>query len=167
MALIILQPTANQTPDAGQGGTIAVTGATNTGHGSTTASATGPGSTEAKSCRWSGIGTTSGGRVSVTLKISQTSSGILGGGGQNAFTVEYTVNGGANWSIALLRENFTASNSAPISVALSNTVDTTQVQVRDLLETDAPGGADSASVTATVSGIQVEVVTDAFVIMMT
>lgn len=161
--LVTRQPTANETPDSSQiVGDLAVTGASNTGHSSTTSSASGAGSTVDKTCRWSGFAAApAGNRVSVALKITHTSSGTLTGGtAANRFTLQYTVNGGTNWIDVVDRLNFTASQGpTTASITLLGTQDLTQVQVRDVISALSDNAGDSAGATATISGIQIEVVT--------
>lgn len=159
--------TSNTTPDPGQGG-LAVTGASNTGHSSTTASCV-DGATQRKSCKWTAFPSTGGQPISVTLKFDHTSSGsLVGAGATNAFGVDYSLNGGTNWTAAVFRENYTASQGpTTASVALPVSQDLTQVQVRDLLDTSTLTLGESASATATISNIKIEVlVGDSSVIAM-
>lgn len=152
------EPTSNQSPDATLGG-VAVTTPTNTGHASTVASASGPGA-QTKSCRWFSFQSASGQIKSITLKITHTSQGVLANAGGNTFTISYSLNGGSSWTNAVNRVNFTTSEGpTTFSVALSAGQDISQIQVRDLLDANAPGAGDSASVTATVSDIKLEIVT--------
>lgn len=159
MALFVLQPNSNQSPDATLGG-LAVTTPTNTGHASTTASCSGAGGVQTKSCRWFSLSNIYGQRVSVTLKITHTTDGALTGvGAFNAFQMDYSVNGGTNWTSAVTREGYTgAQGPTTFSVALGLSQDVSQVQVRDQLTVTTESGGESASATATVSNIQVEVV---------
>lgn len=183
MSLIVRQPTSNQTPDATLGG-LAVTGVTNTGHGSTVTQSSannGGGDSDEKSARWFGLADVGGLRTSVRLKLTWQATGNAaatddGAGGSangsSSFSIEYSLNGGAGWisivSDSALAEapgtpadSFTNNNSADI--ALSNTQDVSQVQVRADYITSANssglGNAGSADVTVVVSGIQVEVAT--------
>jgi len=156
MALIIRQPTANQSPDATLGGT-AVTTPTNTGHASTVTSVSGADNAE-KSARWFSFQAVSGTKTAITLKIDHTSSGSLSGGGSNQFILDYSTNGGGAWTNAVTRTNFTAPEGpTTFSVALSAAQDISQVQVRaDYLVGGAEVG-DSASITATIANIKLEV----------
>jgi hypothetical protein len=97
----------------------------------------------------------------VTLKVDHTSSGtLLGGGANNAFTLEYSLNGGGAWIGAVSRTHFTASQGpTTFSVALSVGQDLTQVRVRDLISTSTVSGGESASCTVTIANILIEVVT--------
>lgn len=161
MAIITLQPGANQTPDATLGG-LAMTTPTNTGHASSTASCSDAGASQTKSMRWFTIpAAISGQRISVTLKVTHTSSGALtGAGASNLFRVSYSVNGGSSWTDAVNRESFTSSQGPTVlSVTLSIAQDTSQVQVRDVLIVATNDNGESASATATISGVQVEVLT--------
>lgn len=164
MAVQNLIPTSNQTPDAGQPGTAGVSSPSNTGHASTSASAVFvlvP-ATDSRSCRWSGFPAEPGGQIiSKTLKITHTSSGGLSGGTPgNAFTLEYSLNGGGSWLTAVSRTNFTASQGPTVfSVALGVGQDLTQVQVRDFISASASLEGDSADATVTISDISIEVTT--------
>ena len=163
MALVIRPTTSRTTPDPGQGG-LAVTGPANTGHASTTSSAAGDGIgvSEEKSCIWSGIAAApSGTKVSVTLKITHTSNGTISGGtATNQFQLEYSLNGGGAWSSAVSRINMTTSAGPTVfSVALPLGQDLTQVRVRDFIQATALTIGHSATAIATISDIQVEVVT--------
>lgn len=156
--LITINPTANQTPDVGQGGS-AVTGNTNTGHGSTVTSASN-GSAQTKTCRWFTFPTVGGTITAITLKVDHTSSGTLSGASNNAFTLQYSLNNGGAWTTAVSRGNFTASQGpTTFSVGLSVGQDISQVQVRDFMSADSTGPGDSASVTATIANVKLEVTT--------
>jgi hypothetical protein len=105
----------------------------------------------------------------VTLKVDHTSSGGLTGiGANNAFTLEYSINGGGAWTGAVSRTHFTAAQGpTTFSVALSTSQDLTQVRVRDLISTSTVSNGESASCTATIANIKIEVVTiDAAVVVM-
>lgn len=166
MALVIKNPTANESPDAGQGGQ-SVDLPTNTGHGNSIASASN-GSSQQKSCRWSGFQAVSGQIKSVTLKVTHGSDGSLSGAGAaNLFRIEYSLNNGVNWLSAVLRSDFTTVAGDTFAVALSTTQDLSQVQVRDFLESSTVDPGTSATAGADVSDIKIEVVTvDAQVIVM-
>lgn len=185
MPLVIKNPTNNQTPDATLGG-LAVTGITNTGHGSTATASSAVSSasdSDEKSARWFDFQNVGGQRISVRLKLSWTTDGSanasddgLGGSGDGSaqFIIEYSLNGGSTWntvpgatSIAFLAsppgggpDTFDNDNSADI--ALPNSQDLSQVQVRVDYLTSAnanggPGNSGSGSVTATISDIRIEV----------
>lgn len=157
MVLLISQPTNNQTPDATLGG-LAVTSPTNTGHASTGTSASG-GASQNKSCRWFAFQSVLGQKTAITLKIDHTSSGTLvGAGASNAFTLSYSLNGGGSWTNAVVRTNFTsAQGPTTFSVALSVGQDISQVQVRTFYQTSTASELETASVTAAISNIKLEV----------
>jgi hypothetical protein len=151
-------PTANETPDSGQGG-LAVTGNINTGHGSTTASRVGAGN-QSKTCRWSGFAAGPGGNiVSVLLKFDWSENGSVANGGSNQFRVQYSTNGGGAWTNVFDHLNVTSSTTSSSQVTLSNTQNLTQVQVRDILAASGGDVGDSGSVTASVSNIRIEITT--------
>jgi len=158
MAVITtLIPTANQTPDATLGG-LAVTGASNTGHSSTSAVASN-GAFQAKSCRWHTFQSVSGQIRAITLKFDHTSTGsLIGGGSFNQFEVDYTLNGGGAWTTAVLREAYTfAQGPTTASIPLSATQDISQVQVRDLIVASTTDLGENAAATATMANIKLEV----------
>jgi hypothetical protein len=156
MPTTILQPTANTTPN---GSGSAVTSPSNTGHGSTfTSDPIGPGNA-VKTCRWSGFA--SAGAIVTSMRL-QFSWGITAGSvtdGGNSFAVEYSLNGGSNWISAVSRADVTDPDSGSVDIALPTSQDATQVQVRDNLTATAAGAP--ATITASVSGIQLEVITQA------
>lgn len=159
MPQLIVNPTSNQTPDAGQGGS-AVTGNINTGHGSTVVTSTSGGGAQTKTCRWSAFQAVSGVITAITLKIDHSSQGTLvGPQPTNSFTLAYSLNGGANWTTAVTRSNFTALQDATFSVALSPTQDISQVQVRDFMQANTVDPGDDSSATVSISNIKLEVTT--------
>lgn len=158
-ALTTRSSTANETPDSGQGGTSAVTGNTNTGHGSTTSSVVDVNS-QNKTCRWSGFAAAPYGHiVSVTLKVDYTSDGSFTATGLNAFVLDYSLNNGSNWTNGVNRTQFNSPTTTTFSVTLPNNQNLTQVQVRDSIQADGQNPGDTAASTATVSNIRIEVVT--------
>jgi hypothetical protein len=162
MSVVTRQPTANQTPDPGQGG-LAVTGAINTGHSNTTAGAFN-GDSQTKSCKWTGFQSVAGQITSVVLKVDWSESGSTQGGGR-IFRLDYSVNGGANWTNIFTHSPLSVL-SGSAQVTLSNGQDLTQVQVRDLLQADSVLEA-AESVTGSISSIRLEVTTaEAQVIVM-
>lgn len=160
MALTTVQPSSNTTPDPGQGGG-AVTGATNTGHASTTTTQVGSG-TASKTCLWTGFSAAPSGTItSVTLKVDWQQNGSLSDGGvatSNRLAIGYSINGGGAWSTLRDVTQIQSSTSGTSSVSLSTSQDLTAVRVRDSLEAASDVG-ESASITVTISGIQIEVVT--------
>jgi hypothetical protein len=156
MATITSNPTSNTTPD--QGGTLAVSGISNTGHSSTVAaaSASAPGGfgsdsdSQSKSARWSAFQSVSGLIREIRLKLEWTASGEAsandGGGGGIAsascnFSIEYTLNGGSSW-IPIVSDgavaggggsdSFTNNNSASILLSVGQNI--SQIQVRDFMD---------------------------------
>ena len=159
MGFRTINPTANTTPDPGQGG-LSVTGATNTGHASTTALAIGATSTT-RSCIWSGFPSAVGQISAVNLKVDFIQDGTLSDGGiatSNGFRIQYSLNGGGAWISLRDVTQITSLSNGTDTVALSVNQDLTQVQVRGRLVANSIAG-QSASLTATVSGIRLEVST--------
>lgn len=161
MSIATKNPTAFQSPDPGQGGD-AVSTPSNTGHASTTSTGTGSGvNSEQKTCAWSGFQNVGGQIKSVTLKFEHTSSGTLNGANAvNNFTVEYHLSGGGvmGWVTAVQRLSFTAAQGpVTFSVPLDITQDLTQVRVRDSILATATLPGQSATCTATVSNVRIEV----------
>lgn len=166
-ATLTRNPTSNTTPDPGQGGS-AVSSATNTGHGSTTPSCGGESCTDNRTCIWTSFQSVSGQIISITLKIDHSSTGALSGvTAANSFTLSYSLNGGGAWTDAVARTNFTTLSTATFSVALSANQDLTQVKVRDTIVASTNAVGHTASATASVSNILLEVLTqDGTVIVM-
>jgi hypothetical protein len=160
MPLYTYNPTANETPDATLGG-VAVTSPTNTGHASTSASASGAGAAQTKSCRWFTFPAFTGQVKTMTLKITHSSDGsVIGPTAGNLLFIDYSLNNGSSWVNAVSRSGFTgAQGPTTFSVALSATQNTTQVQVRDDLFAESDDVGDSAEATATVSDIKLEIET--------
>lgn len=161
MALVTKNPSANENPDSGQAGAVAVTTPSNTGHSATTASASGA-TEQTKACRWSGFSSAAGTISSVTLKVGWQQNGNLSDGGvstSNQFTIEYSLNNGSSWNTLRDSTQIQAITSGTAQVSLLTNQDLTQVQVRDTLFAAGVIG-ESASVTATVSAIRIEVEVD-------
>ncbi len=158
----VVNPTANQTPDSGQGGTLAVTGISNTGHGSTTTSTSvnpppnsNQSDSQARSARWSSF--QSGGPfASLTLKFDWTANGNVqadtvfasSASAGITFVIQFSINGGSSWTtkVAKSRSAFVWSNgsgsdsineSGSEEVVLSPSQDISQVQVRDRMDANA------------------------------
>lgn len=136
-----------------------MTGAVNTGHGSTTASASN-GATQDKTCLWTTFPTSIGQVLTINLKADFSESGSLtGGGATNAFIIEYSLNGGSSWNTLRAAFNITSSSSGTATQSLSASQDISQIRVRDLLEGSTTDVGESASVTASVSLIRLEITT--------
>lgn len=161
MPLFTYNPTANTTPDPGQGGSLAVTSPTNTGHASSSSVSSDLADADSLSCRWSAFLAPTGPISTVTLKADHTSSGALSGiGANNSFTLDYSTNNGSSWTNAVSRTHFTASQGpTTVSVSLSATQDLTQVRVRDTIATSTVSNGESATCTVTIANIKIEVVT--------
>lgn len=161
MSITTKTPTSNTTPDPAQGG-LAVTTPSNTGHASSSVSASGDdvGAQEKKTCIWSGFAQVSGGtRTLVQLKVTHTSNGSrVGVTGTNQFNLEYSLNGGGAWNTIVSRNNMTSSQGPTVAtVTLPTSQDLSQVQVRDLIQADALSVGHSATASATISDIKIEV----------
>jgi len=159
MFVINLLPTANQSPDPGQGGD-AVNTPTNTGHADTTAVGDGDGVTsETFTCKWSSFQSLPGGQIlSIKLKIEHSSNGVRNGvSTANSFILSYSLDGGSNWTNAVARSNFTGLQSGTFSVDLSLGQNISQVQVRDQITATAVVSGQSANASATISNIRLEV----------
>jgi hypothetical protein len=165
-----LLPTANTTPD--QGGTLAVSGAINTGHGSTTTSAAATdiesqapeNNSQAKSARWSSFQAAPGGLLGLKLKFDWSAIGSanvdisVGGSGSASasFVVQYSLDGDSNW-ITMVNRSVSASRSGSgtdsdsddsggvqsVEVVLSPAQNVALVQVRDRFDASASANAPS------------------------
>ena len=153
MSLTTRQPTANESPDTTQGGgAVAVNSPSNTGHGSTTVAV----GTPIATCRWSGFAAVAGSKTSVRLKANWTRNGTVPGGTSNAFTFEYSLNGGSSWATAFQFLNVSGPASGSLDIALTPTPqDITQIQVRDNLTEIGI----TANLTGSISDITLEVTT--------
>lgn len=179
MPTTTVQPTANTTPD--QGATSAVTSPSNTGHGETVAAASATGlapsgsdsASQSLSCRWSSFQSVSGQLKSVHLKFTWSATSLLtvlpasdGSADASAsFAIQYTLNGGSSWT-DVTNQAGTFSTGASENITLSLPQDISQIQVRNLMSAAASATAGtvdnstaSSSVTATISGIQLEIET--------
>lgn len=158
MPIYTYNSTSNTTPDAGQGGN-AVTGNTNTGHGSTVTSVTS--GTATKSCIWTTFTAIGGQILSMTLKFDWTEDGALNvgtGSANNEFRVQYSVNGGGAWISVFTHSDVISPTSSSSSVSITLPQDITQVQVRDRMTATATVDiSDSASITTSISNIRLEV----------
>jgi len=185
MPVRTLIPTSNTTPD--QGGTLAVTGNSNTGHASTNAAAnvtalapSGANSADqAKSCRWSSFQSPPVGEqiASIRLKFTWAAQSTIvetpaadGSADANAtFVIEYSLNNGSSWT-AVTSQSGVFNTGASENIALTASQNISQVQVRDRMDTEADAVAGTvdnsvaqASVTAEISSIQLELTT-AFIV---
>lgn len=158
MPITTRQPTANETPDSGQGGS-AVTGNINTGHGSTTSAASN-GTSQLKTCRWSGFQPVSGIVTGIVLKAGWSENGSLSGvGASNLFRAQYSVNGGANWTDLFSHAGVTAVANGTAQATIPANTAIGQIQVRDNLSAVTVNPGETADVIGTVSDIRLEVTT--------
>lgn len=160
MALIIRQPTTNQSPDPGQGG-LAVSTPINTGHALSSCLDTVPASPVVKTCIWAGFDAASP-IAAIQLKFDwayQNAVSDAGGDGNiNQFIVEYSVNSGGAWSSALSRTNVNGSSSSSVNQNIPTQQDITTIQVRDKITATA-GSTQTGRIDASISNIQLEVTT--------
>src|SRR5262245_12702985 len=130
MASYTYNPTSNTTPDPGAPGSLAVSGASNTGHTNTTCTASGGTNSQSKSCRWTAFPAKAGEIKSITLKVDWSRSGTTSDrfiDTSNRFVIDYSLNNGSSFSNLRDDNDFTSSNNGTDSVALSVTQDLTQV----------------------------------------
>jgi hypothetical protein len=139
-----------------------VTGNINTGHASTTATQASAG-TQTKSCIWTGFPSVGGQIVSITLRFDWSEDGtvVVGtGSASNNFRVQYSVNGGGAFTTIFQHADVVAPATSSSSVSMTPPQDLTLIQVRDRLQATATADlSDSASITASISNIRLEVVT--------
>lgn len=170
----VFQPGARTTPD--QGGTLAVSGDSNTGYTSTTTSCsstdTGPSApdsdSQAKSIKWTSFAAAPFAPVSLKLKFSWTASGDVSvvqdtagsGTASITFVVEYSVNNGSSWttkvsqskSVSGANVSDTLSAGQAEEVVLSVSQDTSVVQIRARADASTTATAPaSGSVTSSAS----------------
>jgi hypothetical protein len=156
-----LQPTSNTSPDPGQGG-ASVNSPSNTGHSSTTSSATGDASVTTRSCIWTGFAAIAVRPSKITLKVQYARNGTLEDPAfvSNTFAIQYSLDGGSVWNDLVSDSDFDFLVSTTAELDFPLTQDTSLVQLRDLIQ--AFGGEDpptplTASATATVSNIRLEI----------
>ena len=151
-------PTANQTPDATLGGS-AVTTPTNLGYANTSLTAV---DGENFSASWRGFSfpAIGGPPQSVTLKVDWSHFGSLTGAGSknNSHKIEYSVNGGGAWTTLLNNVGITSSSNGTATATLTLPLDATQLQVRSSLSVTTSVAGTTASVTANISQVRIEVV---------
>jgi hypothetical protein len=146
-----LNPTSFTTADPGQGG-LAVTGATNTGHATTSADAAAGGGSQTKTCIWTAFQTVGGVVSSLKLKVNWAEDGDVSAG-TNSFRLQYSLNGGSNWTTAFDHIDVEDPDSGEFSVTLSAAQNISQVQVRDRIIAQT----DNATIVGTISNIRLEV----------
>jgi hypothetical protein len=137
MADATLQFTTFTTPD--QGGTVAVTSPSNTGHAASFA--------DLRSCRWHALAAFDGSPRAITLKFDY-SWQFVGGMVNSELFIEYTTDGGSSWIAAVHLVNANDTTGSP-SVSLP-IVQADKIQLRDWSIT-------FGSHTIQVSNIRVEV----------
>jgi hypothetical protein len=180
-SVVIVNANANQSPDSREPGDLAVIMPSNTGHATTTASASSFGTTtQAKSCRWSAFQPVSVQVTKITLKVDWSISGYVSTNapdfGDNAsayalFHINYSTDNGLTFngmskgeasSVFSGGEYKPISDSGSFSVALPASTPINQIVVSDRLytETSASGaGSAWAEMTATISNVRLEVET--------
>jgi RHS repeat-associated protein len=166
--VVTLNPSANQSPDPGQVGTLAVTDISNSGHGSTLTvvnafdiqSQPPKNNTQQRSAIWSSFQTGPAGVVSLKLKFDWTASGNVNasvevGGSASAridFGISYSLDGGSSWTNALSRfrqvsqsgegsQGDGISEGGSVEVILSPSQNISLVQVRDFMKANATANA--------------------------
>ena len=185
--VVSVNPTANQSPDPGQGG-LAVNIPTNMGHDITTSSAsrgTKGFSSQTKTCLWSSFSGVSGIKTRVTLKFDWTliasvnvsvfEESFASATADYDFRIEYSLDNGSTWigrvgvndSISMDSpgsdgRSINTSGSESIDLPNPGGIDITQIRVRDRIYASAnlansPDGSASGLAKASVSLIRLEV----------
>jgi RHS repeat-associated protein len=167
--VVTLNPSVNQSPDPGQGGTLAVTDILNAGHGNTPTgvsasdfqSQPSKNITQTRSARWSSFQSApSGVIIGLKLKFNWAASGNVDasvevGGSASAridFDIYYSIDGGSSWTNALSRFRVASqsgegsngdsiSDGGSVEVVLSPSQDISLVQVRDFMKANAVANA--------------------------
>jgi RHS repeat-associated protein len=166
--VVTLYPSANQSPDPGQVGTLAVTDISNAGHGSTLTGVSAfdiqtqpaKNNTQQRSARWSSFQTGPAGVVSLKLKFDWTTSGNVNASvevGGSAYAridsgISYSLDGGSSWTNALSRfrqvsqsgegiQGDGISEGGSVEVILSPSQNISLVQVRDFMKANAAANA--------------------------
>lgn len=185
---VVIQAQDNETPDSTQAGSEAVSGNSDTGHGATTsdeAIGSEESASETRACRWFTFAGQTPSAINLTFNWSISGSIELTGAaadttvGNASFRVEYSADGGSNWTVALTR-SFTRNTSGTTTISDSGSenvslpvVNLSQIQVRDRILASASSTGDptvsaTSSITATVDTLQlsVELFTPPPVVMM-
>jgi hypothetical protein len=178
MPISTIQATVNATPDPSLGSDGAVTTPTNTGYASSNVTDSGAGAAQNKSIRWSAYPSISNPTKAV-LKFDWniTAGGAntdisLGGtaAADASFISLLSVDGGASFPTTVLTRSCSISGNDSASLVESGSVSfdispvpaTDQVQIRNRMHANATqtgAGVASASVTATISNVALEVTT--------
>jgi RHS repeat-associated protein len=167
-----VNPSASQTPDSGQSGTLDVNGISNVGHGSTLTSASAmdiesnpPGNiTQTRSSRWSSFQSPGIMILGLKLKFDWSTSGNVNAfvdtsGGASArieFNVDYSLDGGASWTNVVARSKQVSQSGSggksaglpdggSVEVVLSPSQNISLVQVRDFMKANAVASAPNVS----------------------
>lgn len=187
METLTLNPQSNTTPDPALGG-LAVTGNTNTGHGTTQSIISvscGPDpdsvfDQQNKNCMWSNFQPTS--NVStINLKadwqitnynVSENSPQDSIATGSIIFILEYSINNGSSYTDALnftdtTPPNHSGSNSGSINVSIPASTPVSQIRLRSRINASASasggielGASAGSNVSANVSNIRLELVVE-------
>jgi len=178
MSVFTVQAVTLQSPDPNFGTDGAVTTQTAGGHAASQVIDTGPGAPQNKSARWSAyalVGLVKKFTVKFDWAINPggVDTDITLGGTANAdasFDVTLSVDGGATFPTSLLSRSASISGNNDVSLIESGSVSFDissipaigQIQIRDRLHANATttgGGSATASVTATISNLRLEVAT--------
>jgi RHS repeat-associated protein len=185
--VVSVNPTANQSPDPGQGG-VGVSVPINTGHDPTTSSASRNRrgfSSQTKTCLWSSFSGVSGTKTRVTLKFdwnltASVNVSVFEGSFASAiadyeFRIEYSLDNGSTWirrvgvndSISMDSpgsdgRSITPFGSESIDLPNPGAIDITQIRVRDYISASAnlmndDDGSATGFAKASVSFIRLEV----------
>ncbi len=157
----IVSPNAYQTPDSTQGFAVAVNTPSNIGHAQTSLAVSELGVNQTSTCRWFNFSSVSGTIVSIKLKIDHDTDGFLNGiGSVNSFSLQYSLDGGSSWTVALARSQFSERQIGTLSIDLPTTQNISLVQVRDYIQAGTILFNSSAYASATIGNIRLEVETD-------
>jgi RHS repeat-associated protein len=162
-SVVTVYPSAYQTPDPNDWGSDAVSSPSNTGHGDTSVSAFGTHNGisfyDFRSCKWWGF--QFGGQAqSIILKVDWSESGFAYGSGDNDFRLEFSLDGGANWTVAFDHYYIKSSNSGTFQISLSPSQNVSQILVRDHVGAIGDEDNQGAYLTASISNIRLEIETD-------
>src|SRR5262249_8860929 len=114
-----------------------------------------------QSCIWQGFQFGSQ-ALSITLKVDWSEKGFLYGNGFNEFMLEYSLDGGANWSIAF--DHYQLGNDqinfGTFQITLPPSENVSQGRVRHYVVVDGKESPHGAELTASIANTRLEVEMD-------
>ena len=159
MGVLNIIATTTETPAPGVFGSGTVTNPTGSGHDNSSVGTSVGNPDVGMSCEFRGY---PGSPTLLTriIKASWSIDGsIVGAGATSGYEIDYSLNGGSSWNLAILRNNVNAPDSGTISITLSTGQDMSLVRVRDLFQCSvADPDTEGANGSMTLSNLRIELV---------